>query len=98
MVWYGKLCNDCDGLYSIDIYVYKIVYFIVMLLCKFIDLFVFIIIIIMKLYFFLKSLDYVYNLFVLYVGYVWFFYLDVFKGLVFWELLFFGKCWIDLFY
>lgn len=30
----------CDGLYSIDIYVYKIVYFIVMLLCKFIDLFV----------------------------------------------------------
>lgn len=37
-VRHGKPCNDCDGPYSIDIHVYKTVYFIVMSLRKSIDL------------------------------------------------------------
>lgn len=75
--------------YIVLIYMYIKLFILLWCCCVNLLIYLFVIIIIMKLYFFLKSLDYVYNLFVLYVGYVWFFYLDVFKGLVFWELLFF---------
>lgn len=63
-----------------------------MSLRKFIDLSarnLLVIIIIMKLHFFLKSPDHVHNSFVLYVGYARFSYTVVFKGLASRESLFF---------